>query len=103
MGFLQKIFSNSTKKQPVSAKPETFLDCLTIVHNWSAQLAVDLDFDMNDPDLRAALEALVTCPYCSSNFKFGSAVTFQGSRLHVQCPACHTVPRKEKNYEYGGT
>lgn len=102
MGLLDKIFYGSAKKQPISARPTTFLECLTIVQNWSAQIAIDPDFDMNNPDLRNALETLVTCPYCSTNFKFGSAVTFQGSRLHVQCPACQTVPRKEKNYEYGG-
>jgi hypothetical protein len=102
MGFLQRIFSNSIKKHPVTSRPATFLECLTITQNWSAKIAVDPDFDMNDPDLRTALDTVVACPYCSTNFKFGSAVTFQGSRLHIQCPACRTIPRKEKNYEYGG-
>jgi len=101
MGLLQKIFSGSTKKRTPSVRPTTFLECLTIIQTWSAHISVDPDFDMNDPDLRNALETLVTCPYCSTNFRFGSAVTFQGSRLHVQCPACRTIPRKEKNYEYG--
>jgi hypothetical protein len=102
MGFLNKFFFNSAKKRAVSIAPTTFLECVSIAQNWSAKIAVDPDFDSNDPDLRAALETLVTCPYCSTNFIFGSAVTFQGARAHVQCPACRTIPRKEKNFEYGG-
>ena len=81
--------------------PTTFLECLAIIQNWSAKISVDPDFDMNDKGLHTALETTVTCPYCSAEIKFGSAVTFQGTRLQVKCPVCHTVPRKEKDYEYG--
>ena len=101
MGLLQRLFSNSSKKQPEFAAPTTFLECLAIVQNWSAKIAIDPDFDLNDKNLQTALDTMVTCPYCSTNIKFGSAVTFQKSRLQVQCPVCHTVPRKEKEYEYG--
>lgn len=103
MSFLQRFFSHSSKKQLTSAPaaPTTFLECLQIVQNWSANLAVDPDFDMNDKNLHIALETDVTCPYCSAHIKFGNAVKFQGASLLVQCPACHTIPKKEKNYEYG--
>lgn len=101
-GILQRIFSNSAKKQAVTAAPTSFLECFNIVQNWSAQITVDPDFDMNDKGLHRALDTVVTCPYCSATIKFGSAVQFQGTRVQVQCPTCHTVTRKEKNYEYGG-
>ncbi|KPJ91973.1 MAG: hypothetical protein AMJ53_10315 [Gammaproteobacteria bacterium SG8_11] len=102
MGILQRIFTNSAKKPVVSAAPKSFLECFNIIQNWSAKVAVDPDFDMNDKDLHIALDTLVTCPYCSANIRFGDAVQFQGARVQVQCPACHTITKKEKNYEYGG-
>jgi hypothetical protein len=101
MGILQRIFSNSAKKQPAVVTPTSFLECFNIVQNWSAQVAVDPDFDINDKALRTALDTMVTCPYCSAHIKFGDAVQFQGARPQVQCPACHTVTKKEKNHEYG--
>ena len=101
MGILQRIFSNTAKKQTTSAAPTSFLECFNIVHNWSAKVAIDPDFDINDKDLKIALDTQVTCPYCSASIKFGNAVKFEGVRVQVQCPACHTITKKEKNYEYG--
>jgi uncharacterized Zn-finger protein len=102
MGILQRIFSNSAKKQPVDeVTPTSFLDCFNIVQSWSAKVAVDPDFDMNDKSLRTALDTFVTCPYCSAQIRFGDAVHFHGANPQVQCPACHTVTKKEKHYEYG--
>jgi hypothetical protein len=101
VGILKRIFSNSAKKQTISAAPTTFLECFNIVQNWTAKVAVDPDFDMNDKDLHTALDTLVTCPYCSATIKFGNAVQFQGARVQVQCPSCQTITKKEKNYEYG--
>jgi len=103
MGILQRIFSQAAKKSTISAAPTSFLECFNIVQNWSAKVAVDPDFDMNDKELHTALDTLVTCPYCSETIRFGNAVQFQGARVQVQCPACHTVTKKEKNYEYGAT
>lgn len=104
MGFLNRLFSGSSKKQqPAITPPTSFIECMDIVRNWSAQAAIDPDFDMNDKQLHLALETYVTCPYCSSSIKFGNAISFQGTKLEVQCPSCHTIPRKEKNYEYSAT
>lgn len=74
---------------------------MNIVQQWSAKVSIDPDFDMNDKQLRSALDTEVSCPYCSAQIRFGDAVSFEGVNPKVQCPVCHTVSKKEKNYEYG--
>lgn len=81
--------------------PTSFLECFNIIQNWSARVATDPDFDMNDKAMHKALDAFVSCPYCSSHIRFGDAVQFRGANPLVQCPACGTVTKKEKNHEYG--
>jgi hypothetical protein len=98
MGLLSRLFTG-TRKPAQTTIPTTFVECLDVVRNWSAKAAVDPDFDINDQSLHAALAAHVTCPYCSQAITFGNAVKFQGTSLQVQCPACHTVPTKEKDYD----
>jgi hypothetical protein len=98
MGLLRRLFTGGRENNQEFI-PTTFIECLDIVHNWSARAAIDPDFDINDKKLHAALKAQVTCPYCANSIQFGNAVKFQGISLQVQCPICHTIPSKEKDYD----
>ena len=100
MKFFSRFFSGSSEQKTISQSPLTFVECMDVVRNWSAHAAIDPDFDMNDKNLHSALAAHVTCPYCSNDISFGSAVTFHGSHIEVRCPVCKTAPKKEKDYEF---
>ena len=101
MGILQRLFSSSSTKTVSDEIPTSFLECFYLVQNWSAKVSIDPDFDMNDKQLKNALDTRVTCPYCSAHIRFGDAVKFEGVNPIVKCPVCHTVTKKEKHYEYG--
>lgn len=99
MSVLARLFSGKSTTPEQIHQPTNFVECLDTVHVWNAQVTYDLDIDMDDPKLQAAMNTLVTCPYCSESYYFGDAIDFKNANLNVECPHCHTKPT-EDNEEY---
>lgn len=101
MSILSRLFSGERKPKPYLLNPRSFLDCMSIIRECSVHSITDPDyFIASDPNFKAAVDAEVTCPYCSNDIIFGNAVKMQGVRITVQCPVCHTVPAQSNQNEY---
>ncbi|MGD8571618.1 MAG: hypothetical protein PVF34_01095 [Gammaproteobacteria bacterium] len=95
MSVLAKLFSGKPKTPKPIKQPKNFVECLDTVRVWNVQVTYNLDVDINDDNLQAAMDTLVTCPYCSESFYFGDAVEPTSAKLYVKCPHCHTTPTED--------
>lgn len=101
MNILSRLFSGSDKSEPCLLNPRSFLDCMSIMRECSVHSITDPDYLIaSDPNFKAAMNAVVTCPYCSNEIEFGSAVKMQGVAMTIECPVCHTAPTHTNHYEY---
>jgi len=98
MGFLKRLFSNDDSDEVVEKL--TFIDCMNIAQSWSANATIDPDIELDNKSLNTALQATVTCPYCSNEILFGDAVTSQGVQITIRCPSCGTEPAAKRRYEF---
>ena len=98
MGILRRLFSNDDSEELIEKL--TFIDCMNIVQSWSANATIDPDIELDNKSLNKALQATVTCPYCSSEIHFGDAVTSRGVQITVKCPSCGTEPAAKRRYEF---
>lgn len=99
MSMFSKLFSG---KQPVKQviQPKNFIECLDATRVWNAQAMYQLDMDMKDESMQAAMNTLVTCPYCSESYYFADALGFDEGRFTVECPICHTSASENGSEEY---
>lgn len=98
MSILSRLFSGGSKTETSLINPRSFLDCMSIMRECSVHAVTDPDYLIPaDPNFKAAMDAVVTCPYCSSELVFGNAVKMHNAQIIVQCPACHTVPAQAKH------
>ena len=102
MNILSRLFTSREKHEPCLLNPRSFLDCMGIMRECSVHSITDPDYLVaSDPNFKAAMDAVVTCPYCSNEIMFGNAVKMQGAAITVECPACHTIPtQSHQHYEY---
>ena len=98
MGILRRLFSNDDSKNELEKL--TFIDCMNIVQSWSANATIDPDIELDNKSLNTALQATVTCPYCSNEINFGDAVTSIGVKITIKCPSCGTEPAAKRSYEF---
>ena len=99
MGVFSKLFSVKSNMAEKDIQPKNFIDCLDITRVWNANAKFRMDVDMDDDRLQAAMNTLVTCPYCSESFYFGDGLAFVDAQLKVICPHCSTSP-SEGREEY---
>lgn len=99
MGVFSKLFSVKSNTAEKEIQPKNFIDCLDITRVWNANARFHMDVDMDDDRLQAAMNTLVTCPYCSESFYFGDSLAFVDAQLKVKCPHCETSP-SEGREEY---
>ncbi|MGD8567725.1 MAG: hypothetical protein PVJ39_06535 [Gammaproteobacteria bacterium] len=99
MSVLARLFSGKSTTPKQVYQPKNFVECLDTVHVWNTQVTYDLDVDMDDPKLQAAMNTLVTCPYCSESYYFAEAIDSNNAKLSVECPHCHAKPTDD-NEEY---
>ncbi|WP_455206824.1 hypothetical protein [Kaarinaea lacus] len=92
MGVFSKLFSIKSNTAETIIEPKNFVDCLDIIRVWNVKAKYHLDVDINDAGLKAAMNTLVTCPYCSESYYFADALGFVDSKLTVECPHCQTSP-----------
>ena len=59
-----------------------------------------MDIDLSDQTIQAAMNTLVTCPYCSESYYYADALSFDNGRFTVQCPECHVSPAEDAAEEY---
>ena len=100
MSVFSKLFSAKSEPPREEIRPRNFIDCLDIVRVWNAKATYNFDIDMNDTRLQAAMNTLVTCPYCSESYYFADSLGFSDARLTVECPHCHTSPAEDASEEY---
>ena len=101
LAMLTKFFSNTHGgSRRYDLKPRSFLDCLDIVRDWTAQARFDPDLDFNDSKLRLAMNTHVICPYCASEYRFGEAIKSYGPSIAVECPICRTRPQIHAREDY---
>lgn len=99
MSVFARLFSGKSSMPEQEYLPRNFVECLDTVRVWNAQMSYNLDIDMDDDKLQAAMNTLVTCPYCSESYYFADAIQSTNVNLVVTCPHCHTTPA-EDNEEY---
>jgi uncharacterized Zn-finger protein len=101
LAMISRFFSNGqVSPRRFEFKPRTFLECLEIVRDWTAQARFDPDMEFNDSKLRMAMNTNVTCPYCASEYRFDEAIKSYGASVSVECPICHTTPQIHPREEY---
>ena len=100
MSVFGRLFSGKPTAPKQEFQPRNFVDCLDVIRVWNAQAMYNLDMDMSDTKLQAAMNTLVTCPYCSESYYFADALGFDNARLTVECPHCHTSASEENAEEY---
>ena len=100
MNMFSKLFSGKSSAPKHDFQPRNFVECLDVIRVWNVQATYDMDMDMNDTKLQAAMNTLVTCPYCSESYYFSDALGFNNARLTVECPHCFISPSEETAEEY---
>lgn len=103
MNMFTKLFSGNSSEVEIKRvmQPTNFVECLDAIRSWNAQAMYQLDLDViNDGAMQAAMNTLVTCPYCSESYYFADALEFDNARLNVKCPQCHISPSEDALEEY---
>ena len=98
MGILRRLFKNDDSEKEIEKL--TFIDCMNIVQSWSANATIDPDIELDNKSLNNALQATITCPYCSNEILFGDAVTSHGVQITIKCPSCGIEPAAKRRYEF---
>ena len=100
MSVFSRLFSGKSDTPKQAYQPKNFIECLDVIRVWNAHASYNLELDMNDDKLQAAMNTLVTCPYCSESYYFADALGFDNARLTVECPHCRTSPAEDAAEEY---
>ena len=100
MSVFSRLFSTKSVAAKQEFQPRNFIDCLDVIRVWNAKATYSMYLDMNDDNLQAAMNSLVTCPYCSESYYFADALGFNNARLTVECPHCQTSPVEDASEEY---
>jgi len=100
MSMFSKLFSTKTTNQKHFKQPQNFVECLDATRVWNAQAMYQMDINLNDQTIQAAMNTLVTCPYCSESYYFADALSFTNGRFSVECPECHISPAEDAAEEY---
>lgn len=100
MNMFSKLFSGKSTEIRQVVQPKNFVECLDATRVWNAQAMYQLDLDVKDESMQAAMKTLVTCPYCSESYYFSDALGFSNGRFTVECPICHTSSSEDSTEEY---
>lgn len=100
---MKKFTQLFSEKDPVAAtapgpllQPRDFVECLDVISAWNVQLSYNVEMAMDPESLQAALDTLVTCPFCAESYYFSDSVELNNSWLRVECPHCQVSPLEEE-------
>ena len=97
--MISKLFSGKDSDFEPRFQPQNFMECLDVISSWNVQISYNIDMEMHPDTLQAAMDTLVTCPFCGESYYFSDTVELHNTWLHVECPHCQVSPLDEDEEE----
>jgi len=94
--MISRLFSGKESGLVHQFQPQNYMECLDVISSWNVQLSYNIDMEMHPNTLQAAMDTLVTCPFCGESYYFSESVTLHNTWLHVECPHCQVCPLEEE-------